>query len=82
MSERDDTKQLIADAESLRGEKATTKGTESTRELVDSAERVLGRGQVDEPDMHRISPIPLLVVGLIVLILAVIGIYSAVGSAL
>ncbi|MEM6532734.1 MAG: hypothetical protein AAF654_08915 [Myxococcota bacterium] len=69
-----DTKQLVADAEALIGDKAEKQSApQSTREIVSSAERVL-RGEAEPP---KLSPVPLLIVSLVVIVLALLGVYSA-----
>lgn len=79
-NERDgDTKQLVADAEALIGDKSDSAGRQqSTKEIVDSAERVL-RGEREPP---QLSPVPLLLIIALVIVLGILGIYSAFGTAM
>ncbi|MEL6761484.1 MAG: hypothetical protein AAFP04_13950 [Myxococcota bacterium] len=81
MAERsdEDTKQLVAEVEALMGESAkSTGGDASTRELVDSAERLIKPA----PPPPKLSPVPLLLLVLVVAILSVLGVYSAFGTAM
>lgn len=74
-----DTKQLIAEAEALAGKGGADGKAQSTRELVSSAERLLNKEPAEAP---KLSPVPLLVITLIVIVLGIVGIYSSYGTSM